>query len=74
MRYLFSLILPLFCCSTVLAEKPIQVVATTGMIADIVQNIAGERAQVKGLMGPGIDPHLYKPTRSDIATLSKAGT
>jgi len=51
------------------AEKP-TLVATTGMIADVVRNVAGDRARVIGLMGEGVDPHLYKPTRSDIATLT----
>ncbi|MCB0311140.1 MAG: zinc ABC transporter substrate-binding protein [Bdellovibrionales bacterium] len=53
-------------------EKPISIVATTGMIADVVQEIAGSHAEVKALMGSGVDPHLYKPTRSDIATLTSA--
>ncbi len=48
------------------------VVATTGMIADVARNIAGERAEVIALIGPGIDPHLYTPTRSDLDTLRGA--
>jgi manganese/zinc/iron transport system substrate-binding protein len=42
------------------------------MVADVVRQVAGERAQVTGLMGEGVDPHLYKPTRSDIRRLSDA--
>lgn len=62
------------CCPTSAAErsKKYKIVATIGMIADIARAVAGERAEVIGLMGSGIDPHLYKPTRSDIAKLSKA--
>lgn len=45
---------------------PYSVVATTGMITDIVRQVAGDRATVTGLMGAGVDPHLYKPTRSDV--------
>ncbi|MEO1006985.1 MAG: zinc ABC transporter substrate-binding protein [Planctomycetota bacterium] len=45
------------------------IVATTGMVADIVRNVAGERATVTGLIGSGVDPHLYKPTRSDVQRL-----
>ncbi len=52
--------------------EPLRVVATTGMIADLVRNVAGERAEVTGLMGPGVDPHLYKATRSDTAALMRA--
>lgn len=51
--------------STAPAEPPRRVVATIGMVADIVRQVAGERAEVTALMGPGIDPHLYTPTRSD---------
>lgn len=54
------------------AETRLRVVTTIGMITDVVQNVAGERVEVKGLMGPGVDPHLYKATRSDIATLNSA--
>lgn len=51
---------------------PLAVVATTGMIADIARAVAGDRADVVALMGPGIDPHLYKPTRTDIDRLMRA--
>lgn len=50
----------------------LSVVCTTGMIADIAREVAGERAEVVGMMGPGVDPHLFKPTRSDIARLMRA--
>jgi manganese/zinc/iron transport system substrate-binding protein len=48
------------------------VVATTGMVADMVKNIGGDVVSVSSLMGPGIDPHLYKPTRSDMVKLTGA--
>lgn len=48
------------------------IVTTTGMVTDIVRQIAGDRAEVVGLMGSGVDPHLYKPTRSDIMKLRRA--
>ena len=51
---------------------PYKIVATTGMIGDIVYQVAGDRAEIDVLMGPGIDPHLYKPTRSDIARINEA--
>lgn len=53
-------------------QTDIEVVATTGMIADLARNIAGEYTNVTGLIGAGIDPHLYKPTRSDIQRLMNA--
>ncbi len=54
------------------SERTINVVTTTGMIADIVINIGGERVSVEALMGPGVDPHLYKPTASDVTKLERA--
>jgi manganese/zinc/iron transport system substrate-binding protein len=54
------------------AADPLDVVATTGMIADVVRNVAGERAEVTQLMGEGVDPHLYKATRSDVTRMLRA--
>ena len=52
--------------------KPLKVVCTTGMVRDIVEQVAGARAQVSGIIGSGVDPHLYKATRNDIAALTGA--
>ena len=41
------------------------------MITDVVQNIGSERVSVSGLMGPGIDPHLYKASEGDVTALSE---
>ena len=54
------------------AADPLDVVATTGMIADVGRNVAGERAEVTQLMGEGVDPHLYKATRSDVTRMLRA--
>lgn len=51
--------------------KP-SVLCTTGMIADVARHLAGDRAEVTSMMGAGVDPHLYRPTRSDIADLLRA--
>lgn len=53
-------------------EAPLNVVATIGMIADIAQEIGGECVSVDALMGPGVDPHLYQASASDVATLRNA--
>lgn len=53
-------------------EYPYRAVATVGMIADVVREVAGDRADVEGLIGEGVDPHLYKPTRSALIALSQA--
>lgn len=50
----------------------LQVVATTGIVADVVGRIGGEHIDVKALMGPGVDPHLYKPTEGDVRLLGNA--
>jgi len=49
-----------------------QITATVGMIADIVRNVAGNHASVTGIIGEGIDPHLYKPTAPDVKALQAA--
>ncbi len=48
------------------------IVTTCGMVTDIVREVAGDIAKVQGLMGEGVDPHLYKPTRDDVAKLLQA--
>lgn len=50
----------------------IYIVTTTGMIADAIENIAGDMASVDALMGPGVDPHLYKASQGDLSKLRKA--
>lgn len=53
-------------------DARLTVVATTGMIADAARVVGGDLVEVRGLMGPGIDPHSYRQTRADIAALTKA--
>ena len=48
------------------------IVTTCGMVTDIVREVAGDKARVTGLMGEGVDPHLYKPTRDDVVKLLQA--
>lgn len=54
------------------AQDKLNVVTTVGMITDIVRVVGADRVEVTGLMGPGVDPHLYRATASDVQTLSKA--
>lgn len=54
------------------ARENINAAATIGMVADLVKQVGGERVEVDQLIGPGVDPHLYKPTSGDAARLSKA--
>lgn len=53
-------------------RQGLSVVCTTGMVGDMVKQIAGDRAVVTSLMGPGVDPHYYKATRGDLGKLSGA--
>lgn len=52
--------------------NPLSLVATTSMIADAARSIGGKNVRVQGLMGPGIDPHSYRHTRSDIVAMTKS--
>jgi manganese/zinc/iron transport system substrate-binding protein len=52
--------------------KKVQVVATTGMIADIVRHIGAEKVNVTTLIGPGVDPHTYKATDDDVKQMLAA--
>ncbi|MEX2443970.1 MAG: zinc ABC transporter substrate-binding protein [Alkalispirochaeta sp.] len=53
-------------------EYPRMIVATTGMIGDIVSYVAGDLGTVQVLMGSEVDPHLYRPTRADIGRMQNA--
>lgn len=71
--------IPLFAGMTILVltgiagwSEKIPVVATTGYVADVVRAVGGEEIELTQLCGPGVDPHLYKPTPSDIAALRHA--
>jgi manganese/zinc/iron transport system substrate-binding protein len=77
MRFLLIFICGLFITSCKQTNQnedinQIHIVATTGMIADAVKNIAGDNVTVTALMGPGVDPHLYKPTQGDLTLLRNA--
>lgn len=54
------------------AEGPLAVVATTSMIGDLARAVGGGRVEATALMGPGVDPHSYRQTRSDIVKLARA--
>ncbi len=50
----------------------LQIVTTTTMITDLVKNIGGDKIEVQGLMGAGVDPHLYKASEGDVSKLFNA--
>jgi manganese/zinc/iron transport system substrate-binding protein len=48
------------------------VVTTTGMITDLVRHVAGDTVEIQQLMGPGVDPHLFKAKESAIRKMFRA--
>ena len=71
-----SLLLSTLACQRPATENtvryPLQVVTTVGMVADLVRSVGGAHVEVSQLMGSGVDPHLYSPTRDDIQQLMEA--
>lgn len=61
-------------CQSAPAADPnkVQVVTTVNIITDLAEQIGGERVQVYGLMGEGVDPHLYNASAGDVRRLSEA--
>ncbi len=53
-------------------DYPIRIVCTTGQVAEMIARLGGDMVAVEGLMGPGVDPHLYSPVASDTRKLSAA--
>ncbi len=50
----------------------LNIVTTTSMITDLVKNVAGDEINLQGLMGSGVDPHLYKASEGDVSKLANA--
>lgn len=73
-RHFFGALALLFSIAIVSGAegRKLQVTTTVGMVTDMVREIGGDRVEVTGLMGPGVDPHLYKATASDLVKLQRA--
>ena len=54
------------------SDGRLRAVATIGMITDVVAEVGGSRIHVEGLMGPGVDPHLFKASAGDVRRLAGA--
>lgn len=54
------------------AAAPVRVTATVSMVADLARQVGGDGVEVTALMGPGVDPHLYKATATDLLRLQRA--
>ncbi|MEX1188450.1 MAG: zinc ABC transporter substrate-binding protein [Bacteroidia bacterium] len=71
---LLLILISLAACSETASSgsKKLMILATTGMIGDMVTNLAGDYVEVKTMMGPGVDPHLYKASQGDMELISNA--
>ncbi|MCD8415284.1 zinc ABC transporter substrate-binding protein [Tenacibaculum dicentrarchi] len=76
MKKVILLLLVLMAISCKTSEKKpnekLKIVSTTTMVTDMVKNIVGDKMQVNGLMGAGVDPHLYKASEGDVSKLFNA--
>lgn len=71
-RWLLAILLLLPTVPATAAEKKIKITTTVTMVADLARNVGGDRVEVEALMGPGVDPHLYKAAASDVTKLQQA--
>ncbi|WP_250433767.1 metal ABC transporter solute-binding protein, Zn/Mn family [Hanstruepera flava] len=70
---ILTLLFSILSCKTDVKEnEKLNIVTTTTMITDLVKNIGGDAINVKGLMGSGVDPHLYKASEGDVSKLANA--
>lgn len=60
------------CKSNTESNGKLNIVTTTSMITDLVHNVAGDHVNLEGLMGSGVDPHLYKASEGDVSKLANA--
>lgn len=76
LSYLFLFYIVVSCTSEPSSKEQdsnkLKVVCTTGMLGDMVENLGGDLIEVEALMGPGVDPHLYKATPGDLKKLREA--
>ncbi len=68
----FSLVFLCWMFGTAFVVGGVRVVTSTSQLADIVRNVGGDLVELESLMGPGVDPHLYKATARDVITLRRA--
>lgn len=70
--YVGSFVIVLLLAGASAVAEPLKVTVTIGQIADVARNVGGDQVEVTALMGPGVDPHLYKATQGDLKKLSEA--
>lgn len=69
---LIAALVILSCKDTKNETGKLKVVTTTSMLTDLVKNIGGDYIETQGLMGAGVDPHLYKASEGDVSKLAGA--
>ncbi|CAM3350372.1 metal ABC transporter solute-binding protein, Zn/Mn family [Aequorivita lipolytica] len=70
---ILSLVMLFLSCKNATEDNgKIKVVTTTTMITDLVSEIGGDHVSLQGLMGAGVDPHLYKASEGDVSKLYEA--
>lgn len=69
---LFAVITMVSCNNKTENNGKLKVVTTTSMLTDLVQNIGRDLIETQGLMGAGVDPHLYKASEGDVSKLAGA--
>ncbi len=69
---ILAVIIVLGCKNNKQRNGKLNVVVTTSMLTDLVKNIGGDLINIQGLMGAGVDPHLYKASEGDVSKLFNA--
>ena len=69
---LFTIALFSACKDEAASNGKLNIVTTTTMITDLVSHVGGDKINIQGLMGSGVDPHLYKASEGDVTKLAKA--
>lgn len=74
-KIIFTIILVLIlfsCQDEKTSNSKLNIVTTTTLLTDLVTNIGGDAINIQGLMGSGVDPHLYKASEGDVSKLANA--
>lgn len=73
-KYFFFISLLIVSCKGDASKdiEKLNIVTTTSLLTDLVHQIAGDRVNLQGLMGSGVDPHLYKASEGDVSKLFNA--
>lgn len=69
---LFTIVAFFSCKNEKKSNGKLNVVTTTSMITDLLHNVGGDIINIQGLMGSGVDPHLYKASEGDVSKLANA--